>query len=803
VLDIWERAVDQTIREALPAVPSNKAQPSSALPDAGRERRVAFLDNRHSPVRKALNLSFEALGQLCRKVKVGEKDGSAWMPADIGPGPRRAERVASLTFLVLDIEAKAESVKGDSGQPLRDGHGDVVKRAVGPEPPNIADLVAEIATLGWRAFVHTSYSHTSEHPRYRLVLDLDRSLQPSELKAMGLHVAAQLGLSEVVDATCLESARLYYLPRVRAERIGDFEYHEANGEPLAVDELLAEAALIKAALDSALTRVAQRGGVIQQFNEAHDVGAILEANGYALKGRNRWLFPRSTTGTAGVRLLPNSDPPRIFSSHDGDPLADGHAHDAFDVFRILEHAGDMRAAVRRAAAVLGVEGGDSLQTRDEVQAALLATATESYAALAFATANTGRLIYCGPLGGWHIFDGSRWCRDDTRLVYHYINQQARGTALSLGRDSRAILKASFSTGVEKIAAADPLFARSVDQFDRHPGLLATPGITIDLHTGEVGKADPEHMITRCAGVAPELGVPARWITFLMWAFDGDTERIEWLRDYLGYCLTGYIGLEEFLYLDGPGGNGKGVIGTAMRCVMGDYYQQAPGQLLLFSSLPQHSTSLANLRGARLVVASELPVGARLDEQKLKSLTGGDPITARLMRQDDSEFIPELKLIIASNHRPRIVRPDEAMRRRLRVLTMPKVVEAPDPAFKHRVIPEEAPRILHWLLEGAQRVLARGERLHTPASVKADSEAYLGSQDSFGTFLADACTLGPELRCKRADAYRAYTGWCRENGETYTMTAREFKAEVEQRGFRVRIISGIEYLQGIRAGEIFL
>ncbi|MBK8991295.1 MAG: hypothetical protein IPM40_06180 [Gammaproteobacteria bacterium] len=74
-------------------------------------------------------------------------------------------------------------------------------------------------------------------------------------------------------------------------------------------------------------------------------------------------------------------------------------------------------------------------------------------------------------------------------------------------------------------------------------------------------------------------------------------------------------------------------------ILGDYARVASGDLLLEAKGDRHPTDMASLRGARFVSASELRPGARWDEQRLKSLTGGDPITARFMRQD--EFIPPL------------------------------------------------------------------------------------------------------------------------------------------------------------------
>lgn len=89
--------------------------------------------------------------------------------------------------------------------------------------------------------------------------------------------------------------------------------------------------------------------VIAAFNRAYRVGEILERHGYRRVG-SRYVCPSSSTGLAGVTLLEG----RAYSHHGSDVLGDGHAHDAFDVFRLLEHGGDWRAAVRAAAELLGM-----------------------------------------------------------------------------------------------------------------------------------------------------------------------------------------------------------------------------------------------------------------------------------------------------------------------------------------------------------------------------------------------------------------------------------------------------------------
>lgn len=89
--------------------------------------------------------------------------------------------------------------------------------------------------------------------------------------------------------------------------------------------------------------------IIGQFNTRHDAIDLLEHHGYQPRGR-RWLAPTSSSKIAGVVRF---DDGKIFSHHASDPLANGHSCDAFDVFCILEHGGDYRAAVRAARDILG------------------------------------------------------------------------------------------------------------------------------------------------------------------------------------------------------------------------------------------------------------------------------------------------------------------------------------------------------------------------------------------------------------------------------------------------------------------
>lgn len=328
------------------------------MSDIMMPRPVAILPDCRSLVVAVQCVTFKDLARWFPAPQIGEKDGEAWMPAEIECGRRTNERVKSISFLVLDVEGKAEPVNDDHGETLRDLHNDIIKRLTGAAAPDVDAMLAELTLQGWRCALHTSYSHKIENPRYRLIFDLTRPLTPAELKPLGLHVASRLGLSGCFDAACLDPARLFYLPRCPSEERKQLYRHAVlDGDSMPVDDLLSEMGRIDKAINTSREKrpLPKSTGVIDSFNAQNSISSILEKHGYVAKSGGRWLWPESTTGAPGVRLLPEDGRgERAYSSHGGDPLNDTHAHDAFDCMRILEHGGDTSAAVKDAADRLGL-----------------------------------------------------------------------------------------------------------------------------------------------------------------------------------------------------------------------------------------------------------------------------------------------------------------------------------------------------------------------------------------------------------------------------------------------------------------
>ncbi len=397
---------------------------------------------------------------------------------------------------------------------------------------------------------------------------------------------------------------------------------------------------------------------------------------------------------------------------------------------------------------------------DETRAAG-ADITEDGLASLFTIRYGERLLFCGGLGGWHEYDGTRWHRDTTLLAFDNARAIAREVAQKLSAKQCAIIKAARTiSAIERLARADRVHARDAEEFDADPWLLNTPGGAVDLRTGNLRESRAADLCTSAASIAPG-GEAPRFRQFLHEVTGGDAELIAYLHRLIGYTLTGDTREHALIFLHGKGGNGKSVLLNLLLWIMGDYAKTAPMTLFTEQKNEGHPTEQAGLRGARLVVANETEEGRRWAESRIKSMTGGDPITARFMRGDFFTFVPQFKVIIAGNHRPRFRNPDEAIRRRLHLV--PFLQQFPNPdrelAEKLRV---EAPGILAWAINGCQQWQEMG--LQPPASVRVATSDYLEAEDVIGAWL-DECTVDDvNAHASSSDLFASWSAWAQSHGE---------------------------------------
>lgn len=411
-------------------------------------------------------------------------------------------------------------------------------------------------------------------------------------------------------------------------------------------------------------------------------------------------------------------------------------------------------------------------------------------ALAFSELHGDDLRYTAAWGRWAIWNGHVWETDETRKVMDLARNCCREVSESCQdpKLARHVASARTIAAVERLAEADRRHAATVDQWDADPWILNTPGGIVDLKTGNIRPACREDYCTKTTAVAPGGDCPL-WLAFLARITKGDQSGDQsddqsfesFLQRMCGYILTGVTQEEAMFFAYGTGANGKSKFLQATSGVLGDYARVAPIETFTDSKNQNHPTDLAGLQGARLVTASETEQGRRWAESKIKSLTGGDRIPARYMRQDFFEYTPQFKLLVAGNHKPGLRTVDEAMRRRFNLLPFTVTIppEERDGNLGEK-LKAEWPGILQWAIEGC--LAWQHEGLNQPKAVIDATKEYFVEEDALARWIEERTERKEGFSESSTALWEDWKEWADSTGE-FAGKQKQFSLTLEARGYR--------------------
>lgn len=205
--------------------------------------------------------------------------------------------------------------------------------------------------------------------------------------------------------------------------------------------------------------------------------------------------------------------------------------------------------------------------------------------------------------------------------------------------------------------------------------------------------------------------------------------------------------------------------------------------------------LAQLPGARLVLASEANEGQRFDEARLKEITGGDTITCRQLYRELFSYRPQFKLWLRTNAKPEVRGTNTGIWRRFRLIpfnvTIPEAERDGGLADK---LAAELPGVFNWAVEGC--LSWQQEGLNSPAAVQAATEEYRAESDTLAAFLTERCRLVAGERVAASWLYQAYRTWATGMGEP-VLSQKVFGNRLNERGLhRLRSTGGRTVYVGI-------
>ena len=388
---------------------------------------------------------------------------------------------------------------------------------------------------------------------------------------------------------------------------------------------------------------------------------------------------------------------------------------------------------------------------------------------------------------WMRWDGKRWKAVFETGLYDLVANTANialaATSRAFGGDSgmtdedakrriKHFLKLKNRAHMDDcLKVARKVLEGSINDYDRAPYLLNVQNGIIDLKTGALHPHARAAMCSRITRAAyrPELkGQESAWTRAIAQIVPDAEERV-YLQKWAGYLLIGAAPEEKLLFLYGTGGGGKGTFINTIGYMLGDYADTVDVEIFLTSRNDGHggganaSPEIAKLAGIRAAMASETPIGRKMNEAKLKSITGRDDITARFLYGQQFTFTPAVKFVLSSNYLPALRdSTDEGVRRRLVIAPfMENLDDVRDIHLKERLQePDEMAAVLSWCVDGCLRWQKEGLGKPPRRFLKQMGMFYADS-DALQQFIEDECYTGTDARAAVKAFHERFIEWSGE------------------------------------------
>jgi putative DNA primase/helicase len=265
------------------------------------------------------------------------------------------------------------------------------------------------------------------------------------------------------------------------------------------------------------------------------------------------------------------------------------------------------------------------------------------------------------------------------------------------------------------------------------------------------------------------------------------EKMQFVLEWMGLCLVPDTSYEKFVVCVGEGGNGKSVLLKLMPELLGnENVYSAPIQRL------GNRRALAELDGKLLLTSSEINENTVMDDGILKQIVSGDTIEAERKYEHPFTFVPYTRIMLATNHLPKLHDVTHAFFRRLVMLKFNRnfTEDEMDLELSAKLKAEMA-GIFAMTVRGLQTLQSRGGFI-VPSSSEESSKQYREDSDIVRMFADDVLLNDDDNKGVRpASLYDLYRKYCFAYGfkpENNIVLGKRLK----QLGFNKKRSNGKDY-----------
>lgn len=184
----------------------------------------------------------------------------------------------------------------------------------------------------------------------------------------------------------------------------------------------------------------------------------------------------------------------------------------------------------------------------------------------------------------------------------------------------------------------------------------------------------------------------------------DKESQNVLQELLGSIFIKNINLEKIGILLGTGSNGKSVLLKIVTAVL-SHNNVSQMDLKALTTDKNADNNRSHLHGKLLNFAPEINARGEQCHDLIKRMASGEAIQAKLMYKDTFTMTDYAKLIFNANALPSDVEYSHGFFRRFLIVDFNQTIkpEEQDPDLANKIIANELPAILNWIIEGAKRI----------------------------------------------------------------------------------------------------
>lgn len=406
---------------------------------------------------------------------------------------------------------------------------------------------------------------------------------------------------------------------------------------------------------------------------------------------------------------------------------------------------------------------------------------------------------------WYIFHNHSWHEDTKDQIYQLskkvldVLRERAGSITDEKEYKRAMTwanqlgnKTRIESMLKLVTTFKPIGIEQSD-WNKNDYYIQFENGVYDLVTREFSSGKPEYLMNTSVGFNYDAGKDCpTWKKAILEMMNNDQELVDFLQRAIGYSLTGSTKEQCLFILTGAGSNGKSVTLDTLLNVLGGFGQNSPFNTFEYKSYEQ-SNDLARLVDARLVTSSETSSSRRLNEERIKAITGNDPVTARFLYREYFTYIPKFKIWLAVNALPEIRGTDNGIWRRIKVIQFDVSFKGREDRDLPNKLHAELPGIMNWAIEGARKWLKSG--LKEPSKVSSATNTYRSESDTVKAFLDEFVTFDKQRRVHATALYKAYKEYTFTTG-TFQMTQAMFGRQLVQLGYEKRKSNGSYYYIGL-------